>query len=105
MNEGLANYVGEVRTMPIGQRVQEDGSILVQTNHRGDPCRPNPCTNVRMSTCTAVNKFTAKCSSKGSLKKEKGNSLLPGEYKRTAAKMDRSLGHGNGQGPVTRRLT
>jgi hypothetical protein len=28
---------------------------------------------------------------------------VPGEYKRTAAKMDRSLGHG--QGPVTRRLT
>ena len=30
---------------------------------------------------------------------------VPGEYKRTAAKMDRSLGHDNGQGPVTRRLT
>ena len=30
---------------------------------------------------------------------------VPGEYKRTAAKMDRSLGHDDGQGPVTRRLT
>jgi hypothetical protein len=30
---------------------------------------------------------------------------VPGEYRRTAAKMDRSLGHENGQGPVTRRLT
>ena len=50
--------------MPIGQHVQEDGTILVQTNYKVDPCRPNPCTNLRMSTCTAVNKFTAKCSSK-----------------------------------------
>ena len=30
---------------------------------------------------------------------------VPGDYKRTAAKMDRSLGHADGQGPVTRRLT
>ena len=30
---------------------------------------------------------------------------VPQEYKRTAVKMDRSLGHDNGQGPVTRRLT
>jgi hypothetical protein len=30
---------------------------------------------------------------------------VPGEYKRTVAKMDRSLGHDNGDGPVTRRLT
>ena len=29
---------------------------------------------------------------------------LPGEYRRTAAKMDTSLGHAEGQGPVTRRL-
>jgi len=63
VNEGLASYVGEVRTMPIGQHVQEDGSILVQTDYKkADPCNPNPCTNVRMSACTVVNKFTAKCS-------------------------------------------
>ena len=29
---------------------------------------------------------------------------VPGEYRRTAAKMDRSLGHADGHGPVTRRL-
>jgi len=62
VNEGLASFVGEVRTMPVGQHVQEDGTILVQTPYRGDPCNPNPCTTLRMPTCTAVNKFTAKCS-------------------------------------------
>jgi hypothetical protein len=28
---------------------------------------------------------------------------VPGEYRRTAAKMDRSLGHENGQGPVRKQ--
>eukprot|EP00091_Calanus_sinicus_P004259 TRINITY_DN1449_c1_g1_i1.p1 TRINITY_DN1449_c1_g1~~TRINITY_DN1449_c1_g1_i1.p1 ORF type:complete len:121 (+),score=21.80 TRINITY_DN1449_c1_g1_i1:27-365(+) len=31
--EGFANYEGEVVTMPFGQHVQEDGSILVQVSH------------------------------------------------------------------------
>ena len=60
--EGLASYIGEVLTMPVGQYVQDDGTILVQVISRGDPCQPNPCTDVRMSTCTMVNKSTAKCS-------------------------------------------
>ena len=29
---------------------------------------------------------------------------MPGDYRRTAAKMDISLGHADGRGPVTRRL-
>jgi hypothetical protein len=29
---------------------------------------------------------------------------VPGEYRRTAAKMDTALGHADGNGPVTRRL-
>jgi len=62
VNEGLARYVGEVATMPIGQHVQEDGSILIQTNGWRSPCDPNPCRSVRMPTCTVVNGVTAKCS-------------------------------------------
>ena len=31
-------------------------------------------------------------------------SEVPGDYRRTAAKMDISLGHADGRGPVTRRL-
>jgi len=62
VNEGLASFVGEVVTLPPGQHVQEDGTILVQTLHKGDPCNPNPCTSVRMPTCTVVNLYTAKCS-------------------------------------------
>jgi len=62
VNEGLASYVGEEVTMALGQHVQEDGTILIQTNGRGNPCHPNPCKSVRMPTCTVVNSFTAKCS-------------------------------------------
>jgi len=62
VNGGLASFVGEVVTLPPGQHVQEDGTILLQTPHKGDPCNPNPCTSVRMPTCTVVNQFTAKCS-------------------------------------------
>jgi len=62
VNEGLASYVGEVRTLPIGQHVQDDGTILMQTDGRRSPCNPNPCRRVRMPTCTVVNRVTAKCS-------------------------------------------
>ena len=31
-------------------------------------------------------------------------SEVPGQYRRTAAKMDETLGHADGQGPVSRRL-
>ena len=65
MNEGLASHVGEVVTMPAGQHVQEDGTILIQTSSKEKtPCHPNPCTDVRMTMCTVVNDVTAKCSSK-----------------------------------------
>lgn len=63
VNEGLASHVGEVRTMPAGQHVQEDGTIFIQTSTKEKtPCDPNPCTEVRMTRCTTVNDVTAKCS-------------------------------------------
>lgn len=62
VNEGLARSVGEVATMPLGQYVQEDGTILIQTSGGRSPCDPNPCPSVRMPTCTVVNGVTAKCS-------------------------------------------
>jgi len=81
VKKALARYVGEVHTMAMGQHVQEDGTILVQTPHREDPCQPDPCTGVRMSTCTAVNSFTAKCSGNyGSSVEESCLNGVGGEY-------------------------
>jgi len=63
VNLGLANHVGEVRTMPLGQHVQADGSVLVQTSPRQrSPCQPDPCKHFSFFTCSVVNDVTAKCS-------------------------------------------
>jgi len=63
---GLANHIGEVRTMPLGQHVQADGTVLVQTSPRqSSPCHPDPCKHLALYTCTSVNHYTAKCSDSG----------------------------------------
>jgi len=61
VNLGLASKAGEIRVMPIGQHVQGDGTVLVQTKGKQDPCNPNPCNNVHLSRCVVVNDETAKC--------------------------------------------
>ena len=62
MNVGLASKVGEIGTMPIGQHVQNDGTVLVQTSKKqSNPCSPNPCTN-KFFRCEVVLDGTAKCS-------------------------------------------
>ena len=65
VNAGLAGKVGEIATMPIGQYVQNDGSVLMQTSKKqSNPCSPNPCTNNNFPICEVVLDGTAKCSSK-----------------------------------------
>jgi len=61
VNLGLASKAGEIRVMPLGQHVQADGTVLVQTKGKQDPCNPSPCTNVHLSRCVVVNDVTAKC--------------------------------------------
>jgi len=63
---GLANHIGEVRTMPLGQHVQADGTVLVQTSPgQSGPCQPDPCKHLALHTCTPVNQYTARCSDIG----------------------------------------
>ena len=65
MSAGLASKVGEIVTMPVGQYVQNDGSVLIQTSKKqSNPCSPSPCTNIHFPMCEVVLDGTAKCSSK-----------------------------------------
>jgi len=61
VNLGLASKAGEIKVLPVGQHVQDDGSVLIQTKGQADPCNPNPCTNVYLPRCVVVNDVTAKC--------------------------------------------
>jgi len=61
VNLGLASKPGEIKVLPLGQHVQDDGSVLIQTKGQADPCNPNPCSNVYLPRCVVVNDVTAKC--------------------------------------------
>jgi len=65
VDRGLAQSVGEITVIPVGTNVQPDGTILVQTSSRKNPCIPNPCSKYKMSQCDVVNHVTAKCSQHG----------------------------------------
>jgi len=62
VNLGLASKAGEIKVLPLGHHVQNDGSVLVQTKGKADPCNPSPCSNVHLPRCVVVNDVTAKCS-------------------------------------------
>jgi len=61
VNLGLASKAGEIKVLPVGHHVQNDGSVLVQTKGKADPCNPSPCSNVHLPRCVVVNDVTAKC--------------------------------------------
>jgi len=61
VNLGLASKAGEIKVLPFGHHVQNDGSVLVQTKGQTDPCNPSPCSNVHLPRCVVVNDVTAKC--------------------------------------------
>jgi len=66
---GFADKLGEIISLPNYIEVNDDGSVLVQTNTKyKHPCDPNPCERYTLNKiCSIVDRTTAKCSSVSSV--------------------------------------